>query len=296
MRTTKSEFAPTGWDEFVGQPTLKDRLDIAVRSALHDSRKLDHILLDGLPGTGKSTMAELLAERMGVPLITVGQPVKPNELHNMLYDGELGSITFIDEIHDQSRPTLESLLPLLEAGWHQDQLFPFSTIVAGTTDPQALPPALVERFVHCRYEPYTDADMVMIVKRFAACANLTLPDSMCRAFATAAAGTPRVARGFIIEARNLASCGRRVDTMAVLRFCRRHPDGLSDDHINYLQALHDNRGKAGLAVLASSLQMHPKLVLRLERLLRERKLIFLASDGRTMTSAGRQRLMTPAAA
>lgn len=293
MKTTRAEFDPQGWDEFVGQPVIKDRLDIAVQSALRDQRRLDHVLLDGPAGAGKSTMAGLLAEAMGEPLVTFSEALTVRKLRNTLFEHENGAVILLDELHCYPAPTKNALLPLLESGWFDGVCFPFCTIVAATTEPEKLAAPLIDRFIHCCYADYTKAEMVRITQRLADCAGVTLSKATVEKLAVAAGGVPRVARGFVIAARDLAGAGRTVDVKTILAFCRREHDGLSTDHLDYLRVVNENRGVAGLEQICSRLRKHRSIVQSLERLLQDRKYIFLASDGRTITQAGRQRIQEP---
>jgi holliday junction DNA helicase RuvB len=293
--TINAEFAVNEWASYVGQRLLKTRLEIAVRSAKAQERRLDHVLLDGPPGAGKSTMAGLLAQEMNEPLMVISEPLSVRQLMNVLYDTELGAIVLLDEIQDYPNATKNALLPWLEAGFFQSQWFPYQTVVACTTNPEALKGPLLDRFpILGRYDDYSDADMAKIVARFAESASVQLTQNACRQLGVAAAGVPRVARSFVIAARDLSYGGHKVTVPAIMKFCHRHPDGLSTDHIAYLEALHANRDRAGLEVLCARLRMHRTLVQGLERLLLERKFLFYASDGRTMTAAGRARLQEAA--
>lgn len=294
MNTTRTEFDPTDFSQFYGQSTIKERLDVACRSALSRNTRLDHILLDGPGGSGKSTLANLLATRMKEPYRVLSEPLGVRALLNELYDHELGGILFLDEIHTWPKATLNALLPFCEAGWFGGQYFKFNTIVAATTEPWQLTKPLLSRFIVCKYQPYSHADMTRIVERFAHCANVTLSHRACETLATASGGMPRVARGFVIAARDLAEDGKAPVIDKILRFCDRARDGLSTDHIDYLRVLHANRGRAGLETLAARLAKHPSIVRDLERELCERKLVFMASDGRTLTAAGRERLQAAA--
>lgn len=295
MKTTRDGFDPADWNEFEGQEVIKDRLDIAVRRALHKKERLAHVLLDGPAGGGKSTMGALLAARMEEPLVVVSEALTVRKLRDLLYEYELGAVFLLDEIHTYPKATRNAMLPLLEAGWFEGVWFPYCTMVAATTEPEQLLKPFIERFIHCRYIDYTDDEMVNIARRMATCVDLSLPDSTIRQLAIAAGGVPRVARNFITAAEDLASCGRRVTVETILAYEQRETDGLSADHIAYLRILNENHGRAGLEQLTSRLRKHRSIVTSLERLLQDRKLIFLATDGRTITQAGRQRLMQAAA-
>lgn len=292
--TTRAEFDPVDWSEFYGQSTLKHRLDVACRSAQSREVRLDHILFDGPGGSGKSTMANLLAQRMCEPYRVLAEPLGVRQMMNELYDHELGGLLFVDEIHAWPKATLNALLPFLEGGWFGGQWFPFTTIAAATTDMRALTKPFISRFIVGEYEDYTLADMTRVVERFAQCADVEISGRAARALAEAAGGMPRTARSFVIAARDLAVDGKVPPVKTILKFCNHYSDGLSTAHLAYLRVLAENRGRAGLSTLASRLRKHPSIVQDLEAVLLDRKMIFLASDGRTMTAAGRARLQEAA--
>jgi Holliday junction DNA helicase RuvB len=286
--TTDQDFAVTQFDEFVGQATIRERIDLAARSAHARGTRMDHVLLDGPPGSGKSTMATLIAARMDEPLMVIGQAITARELAGVLYELDEG-VLFLDEIHVNSDATQNAMLPLLEGGSFAGWEFPRITVVAATTEPRELLPPLLDRFMVLRYVPYTDDEMAAIVARFARCAHVDLDEATCRAFAVASAGGPRAARELVRTARDYAlDAPPTIDQ--VLRACRREPDGLSYDHLDYLEVLSANQGRAGLKVLATRLRMHAAVVEDLERILLDRRLVRLETSGRVITAAGRERI------
>lgn len=295
MKTTKSGFDPVDFDEFEGQPVIKSRLDLAVKTALRKKERLAHVLLDGPAGAGKSTMANLLAQRMNEPLVVFSEALSVRKLLNVLYDHETGAVILLDEIHAYPKPTLNALLPLIEADYFDGVHFPYCTIVAGTTEPERLSLPFIDRFIHCQYIDYTDDEMARITKRLARCADVALSEAMTKRLAVAAGGVPRIARKLVEAAADIAGDEQRVTADKVFAFCRREADGLATDHIDYLRVLNDNRGHAGLEQICSRLRKHQSIVRSLERVLLDRRMIFLASDGRTITQTGRQRLQGLAA-
>lgn len=289
--TINAEFAVASFDDFVGQHDLKRRIDIAVTSAIARKQRMDHVLLDGPRGVGKSTIANLIGERLQLPTVTISEPPSVAQMLNHLYDTELGAIVLCDEFHIWPKSTLNAMLPLLEAQWFGDQFFPYQVFVAATTDMQMLSGPLVDRFpIHGLYETYSDPEMTQIVERFAARANVHLDDETCHQLGVASAGSPRVARSFVIAARDLEIAEGEPTVADIMQLCKRSPDGLSTQHLDYLKALHANRGRAGLETLVNRLRLHRNLVMGLEQLLLDRKLIYLSTDGRRITAAGRARL------
>lgn len=290
--TIDQTFRPQSWDQYVGQDELKDRLGVAINSAAKSNRRLDHILLDAPPGSGKSTIATLIAERMDVPMITVPQGADVKKVLRYLFELELGGIIFFDELHTPcTSPAMQlRLLALCEGQTFEDFRFDYVTVIGGTTERHKLPAPLVDRFIAPRFAPYTIGQMAEIVAGFADRVGIQVRPGDCLKYAEAAGGTPRVARSCIMTVRDFIEDGRPIDADAVLRFCQRHPDGLSYEQTDYLQALHDNGGRAGIDVLSTRLRQHRSVVQELERILLDRKLVSLDPTGRILTHAGHERL------
>src|SRR5688572_22025816 len=108
----------SSWDEYVGQERLKRRLDLHVTAANETDRMLEHVLLEGPPGFGKTTIARIVAERTGHEFRELKMPVAPKVLASLLREWD-GGILFLDEIHAGSKREQELLLPLLEEGYLQ---------------------------------------------------------------------------------------------------------------------------------------------------------------------------------
>lgn len=291
--TIEPTLGPRSFDELVGQPKLKHRLSISMDAALADNRPLEHVLLQGPPGSGKSTIANLIAEHLGDPIVTVVSPLDPRDLERKLE--ELGAgILFLDEIHGWTRRQTIPLLPLLEArqldtGYGIVE-YRYLTIIAATTEPEKLTDAFKDRFIVPPVEEYTVDEMADIVAGFAERAQIFLDEATCKALGVAASGVPRVARSFVIAARNLMTCDEPATADDILKFCDVEPDGFSRDHLAYLEALAANHGRGGIEMLSTRLRMHRTTILNLERLLLERKLIVLEPGGRQLTGRARQRL------
>ncbi|MEK6610515.1 MAG: AAA family ATPase, partial [Gemmatimonadota bacterium] len=156
----EASLRPSRLDEFVGQPKVRENLQIAIDAARHRKEPLDHALFFGPPGLGKTTLAILLAKEMGVNLRTSSGPVleRPGDLVGLLTNLRKGDILFIDEIH-RLRPTLEEFLYPAMEDWRVDvrisegphaetipmALEPF-TLIGATTRYGLLTPPMRARF------------------------------------------------------------------------------------------------------------------------------------------------------
>ena len=229
---------PRSWEEFVGQEGLKTRLDTHIRSALSRTRPLDHVLLATAPGMGKSTMAEVIASRLGDPFVAVSRPLTSVHLARVLQGLEAG-VLFLDEVHRLPKATQEDLLPLLEDGYLDTQqgrvVLPWLTIIAATTEPEKIIPPLFDRFmIRPAFTAYSGGEMVRIVSGMALRAGAALSPETIAGVARAAGGVPRNARSLVVAARDLAEAhGTAPSTEDILALVQVDPDGLSQNHLSY---------------------------------------------------------------
>jgi Holliday junction DNA helicase RuvB len=210
---------PVTLDEYVGQPVVKEQLEIFIEAARRRSEPLDHTLVFGPPGLGKTTLALIIAHEMQVDLITTSGPVleKAGDLAALLTNLESGDVLFIDEIHRLSPVVEEILYPALEdyqldivigegpaARSIKLDLPPF-TLVGATTRAGLLTSPLRDRFgIVQRLEFYSEEDLGSIVKRASGITNVKIDDEGAREIACRARGTPRIANRLLRRVRDYA--------------------------------------------------------------------------------------------
>ena len=205
--------------DYVGQSSLKSNLEIAIKAALQRDEPLDHTLLYGPPGLGKTTLANILATEMGARIKTTSGPAieRPGDMVAILTQLRENDVLFIDEVHRLSRVVEEVLYPAMEDGfvsWVIDKglkarsmnlsVRPF-TLVGATTRFGMVSPPLRDRFgsVH-RLDFYDDEAMRTIVRRSARILDIQAEDDGVEEIARRSRGTPRVANRLLRRVRDFA--------------------------------------------------------------------------------------------
>jgi Holliday junction DNA helicase RuvB len=205
--------------EFVGQDQVKDQLALFIEAARRRGEPLDHVLLAGPPGLGKTSLAHIIARELGVPLVQTAGPAleRKGDVAAFLTALEPDSVFFIDEVHRLTRAVEETLYPAMEdrrlpivlgqgAGARTVTLdLPPFTLVGATTRTGLLTSPLRERFGVChRLEHYSVEDLARIVHRSARILAVKIEDAGAFAIAAGARGTPRVANRLLKRVRDYA--------------------------------------------------------------------------------------------
>ena len=210
---------PSSLDEYVGQSEIKENLNVFIKSSLMRRESLDHILLYGPPGLGKTTLAYIIANELGTNIKTASGPSieKTGDLAAILSTLEEGDVLFIDEIHRIPRYIEEVLYPAME-DFYLDIVvgsegssrnikinLPHFTLVGATTRAGDLSSPLRDRFgIIAKLNYYTEDELYNIVKRTSRVLDTPITDDAARELARRSRGTPRIANRLFKRVRDFA--------------------------------------------------------------------------------------------
>lgn len=297
---------PKSLHEYIGQRRIVETLKIAIEAALKRQEPLEHILFNGPPGLGKTTLAHIVAREMGTRIVTTSGPAleKGGDLMGILTNLERGDILFIDEIHRLPKAVEEFLYPAMEdfavdfvfdkgirARTHRLRLEPF-TLIGATTRSGLLSSPLRERFGITRdLDFYDEEDLSLILKRSARILNIEMEEDAAREIARRSRGTPRVANRLLKRVRDYAQvrAGGRIERSVVLDALELEgvdEEGLGDTDRRLLLTIIENYrgGPVGIEALSATLQVEQDVIIEvIEPYLLKSGFLIRTSQGRKVT-------------
>lgn len=266
---------PKYLSDFAGQPAIVENLEVFIQAAKLRKEPLDHVLLHGPPGLGKTTLAHIIANEMGVGYKVTSGPVldKPGDLAGLLTNLGDGDVLFIDEIHRLS-PVVEEYLYsamedyvidiLIDTGPNarsvQINLNPF-TLIGATTRSGLLTRPLRARFgINSRLEYYDSKTLTSIVERSSGLLNISINEDAAFKIASRSRGTPRIANALLRRVRDFAQIkGTGSIDDAITEFALKalnvDANGLDEMDIRILKVIIDkfNGGPVGLSTIATAI-------------------------------------------
>ncbi len=304
---------PRRLDEFVGQARVKEQLAIALEAAKGRGDALDHVLLVGPPGLGKTSLAHIIREELGVGIRSVAGPaLERKDVAAILTAVEARDVVFVDEIHRLSRASEEILYPALEdfrldivmgqgtaARTLTLDLPPF-TLVGATTRTGLLTSPLRDRFgITFRLDYYEDGELATIVRRSAGILGVEIADEAADEIAGRARGTPRVGNRILRRVRDVAQVrhqGGAITTAIAreaLELLEVDEAGLERLDRDLLRSIAEKYGggPVGLGTLAAALGEEPDTIEYVyEPYLLQLGFLQRTPRGRTITALGRAHL------
>ena len=271
----ESNIRPTHLDEYIGQSEVKENIKVFIEAALMRNESLDHVLLYGPPGLGKTTLAYIIANELGSNIKTASGPAieKSGDLAAILSTLEPGDVLFIDEIHRMPRFIEEILYPAMEdftldivVGTDNNtrsikiDLPPF-TLVGATTRAGDLTSPLRDRFgITCKLKYYTEEELQQIILRTSRVLNMPIAEEASLSLARRSRGTPRIANRLFKRVRDFAlvegleEINKEITEKALNRL-KVDKLGLDETDHQFLRAIIEkfNGGPVGIETIATAI-------------------------------------------
>lgn len=277
-------------DQFVGQTNLKKQLTLAIHSSLMRGVRLEHVLLVGNPGMGKTRLASIIADEMFQDYEEFVMPIDEKILRALMQEFE--GVVLLDELHRAPPRQQEMFLTVLYNGYMQDRggyriENNNITFIGATTEGDKVNDAVRDRFpIRPLFDPYSDEEMAAILIQMAEREGIVIPRKAAWRLGKACLGVPRMAERIVYSWRDIGLVRKQVDAQQVLNTLRLTDTGLTAEHVRYCELLGKAGGKAGVDLLRQLLAMPSRAIERLETDLIKQGFLVRESSGRQLTARG----------
>ncbi|AUF83569.1 Holliday junction branch migration DNA helicase RuvB [Mesoplasma syrphidae] len=301
-----NNFRPNSWNEFLGQSQIISNLKIYVESARQQNKTLDHLLIHGSSGMGKTSLAFLISKVMKSKLHILNGPSiqKPSDLIAVLSALKPSDILFIDEVHAISKEILEILYPVLEDNKMNlvigkdynskiiNVSLPEFTIICATTEIYKLSYPLLNRFpIHFQIMDYSLSEMSQIIKNASNRIDLQLSTSSCEFIASYCRNTPRIAINLVNRIKDYiitkhVNCTNIVSLKTIFKQMGIYSQGLTNNDVEYLKILKEHK-TLGIESLAQILDAPIATIIQnIEPVLIREQFVLRTLRGRMITDKG----------
>jgi Holliday junction DNA helicase RuvB len=281
---------PLSWNDYIGQEKMKATLSMRIAAAKQAGRRPDHMLIVGPPGSGKTSLAGVVANELGVNLYEFMMPVDVRQLQRLFLDNKARGVVFFDEFH-RAKPAIQELfLTMIEDDYmeipgtnRRIYLGGHFMFILATTEAKDVLPTIYDRCpIKPSFEVYSTEEMGRIVKRMADLKGVKISDEAAVRLGRATGGTPRNAKNIVFTMRDLQQTGGDDSVENVLFNCELTADGLTPNHVKYLRVLEGAGGPVGVKLIGTHLQLPESVIMDLERLLFDLGMIEYTQKGRQL--------------
>lgn len=290
--------------DFIGKKEVKDTLQVYIDACNKLNKPLDHCLLYGLPGTGKTTLAKIIANELNTKIkITQGSMVqKPIDVINLLLSLNQNEILFIDEIHAVNKQCFELFYSAMEEGYVDIAIgkdfnskmarikLPVFTLIAATTNLGKIPQPLEDRFgIFINMSEYSKTEISDIIKFYGNKLGVIFSDDDLLTLIYASKGIPRIAYKFVRRALDFRLNNKDIQMSEILSKLGIIYEGIDKNDYSYLKLLQNHSTPIGLKTISQTINIDEETIqYKIEPYLLKNEYIIKTSKGRKLTNKGNE--------